>query len=407
MDKNQSKKKRNLIQPTIFGVEKFPLTQKKTKKIGQNEFQVVGEFVRKETGKEADKKGVFKAKCSYCSKDFLTTNALGSHVKFCDSAIAEKSKEASTGQNPDEMSCVLFLKGKSIARDGKKNQLEKDRRETRAALNHNEESTNDPKIDKRQGNRGAATRHSYSARKKIELVESVNEYLNEYAIENERTVTKYFSDVMKCRPNELQQMCNRFYKWRKHDAYERCLREVLNLKKNQDGSKRKGTNRASPFQEIETELYAKIVEFRRNGRKISANWIRINARKIFIEKQNNNPGRWGNIEFQASYGWMRRFMARRNMKYKKRKNGKEKTAEECVAEFEIFLEKLRFDFLAPRDDSPSVDHETIWGRFPPELRYNMDQVPLPFVNGQDTTFTTDDDVDVNLKCPKESLRYRI
>ena len=76
-----------------------------------------------------------------------------------------------------------------------------------------------------------------------------------------------------------------------------------------------------------------------------------------------------------------------------------------MADFETFVEKLRFDFLAPRDDSPAEDHETIWGRAPPpELRYNMDQVSLPFVNGQDTTFTTDDDVDVNLKCPKESLR---
>ena len=44
--------------------------------------------------------------------------------------------------------------------------------------------------------------------------------------------------------------------------------------------------------------------------------------------------------------------------------------------------------------------ESIWGRFPPELRYNMDQVPLPFVNGQDETFTMEDD-DV-----KESLRKR-
>ena len=270
MDKNESKKKRNLIQLTLFGVENSPSLKRKQKN-GQNEFQVVGEFVRKETGKEADKKGIFKAKCSYCYKDFLTTNALGSHMKFCDAALAEKSKEASAGQNPDEMSCVLFLKGKSIARDDKKNQLEKDRRSTRAALNQNEESTNPPKIDKRQGNRGAATRHRYSARKKIELVESVNEYLNEYAIGNERTVTKYFSDVMKCRPNELQQMCNRFYKWRKHDAYEGCLREVLQLKKNKDGPKRKRTNLVSPFQEIETELYAKIVDFRKNARKISAN----------------------------------------------------------------------------------------------------------------------------------------
>ena len=71
------------------------------------------------------------------------------------------------------------------------------------------------------------------------MVESVNEYLNEYAIGDERTVTKYFSDVMKCRPNELQQMYNRFYKWRKHDAYESCLREVLRLKKIEMGRSKK------------------------------------------------------------------------------------------------------------------------------------------------------------------------
>ena len=37
--------------------------------------------------------------------------------------------------------------------------------------------------------------------------------------------------------------------------------------------------------------------------------------------------------------------------------------------------------------------------FPPEFRYNMDQVPLSFVNGKDDTFTVEDDDDVNVKCP--------
>ena len=36
----------------------------------------------------------------------------------------------------------------------------------------------------------------------------------------------------------------------------------------------------------------------------------------------------------------------------------------------------------------------------------MDQVPLPFVNGQGETFTNDDNKDVNLKSPKESLCKR-
>ena len=62
--------------------------------------------------------------------------------------------------------------------------------------------------------------------------------------------------------------------------------------------------------------------------------------------------------------------------------------------------------MSPREEDDEAARESIWGRFPPERRYNMDQVPLPFVNGQDDTFTMEDDEDVNMKCPKESLKKR-
>ena len=101
---------------------------------------------------------------------------------------------------------------------------------------------------------------------------------------------------------------------------------------------------------------------------------------------------------------MRHLVQRRNIKFRKRKNGKEKTEEECVAMFEDFLYKLRFNFL-PSDEEDNSRHP-LYGRFPPSRRYNMDQVPLPFVNGQDVTFTTEDDTDVNIKCPQESLQKR-
>jgi hypothetical protein len=403
MEKDKAKKKRTLIQPTIFGVEKFPITQKRTKKIGRNQFKVVAEFVRKETGEEANKKGVFKAKCSFCGKDFLTTNALGSHLQFCKQALSAKSKIVEPIE--DEKSCVMLYKSWTT-RDEAKNSDEKDLRTIKASQKSNTQIHIPPKVDKRQSNRGASTRNRYSSRQKVEFVDSVNQYLNEFVGENGRTVANYFSEVKQCRPNEVQEQCNRFYKWRKEEVYGNCLREILQIKKNQTGSKKKSRSLSSPFQEIETELYAKILDFRKKARRISSNWIRIEGRKIFQAKQIDDPGKWGGKSFKASYGWMRRFMARKKMKHRKRKNGKEKTAEECVGDFEKFLEKLRFDFLAPRDDSPAEDFESIWGRFPPELRYNMDQVPLPFVNGQDSTFTAGDDEDVNIKCPKESLRKR-
>ena len=36
----------------------------------------------------------------------------------------------------------------------------------------------------------------------------------------------------------------------------------------------------------------------------------------------------------------------------------------------------------------------------------MDQVPLPFVVSQDSTRTDEDDADINISCPNESLRKR-
>ena len=48
-----------------------------------------------------------------------------------------------------------------------------------------------------------------------------------------------------------------------------------------------------------------------------------------------------------------------------------------------------------------------WGRFPPKLRYNVDQVPLPFVVSMDSTYTTDDDADVQISgTGKGDLRKR-
>ena len=71
--------------------------------------------------------------------------------------------------------------------------------------------------------------------------------------------------------------------------------------------------------------------------------------------------------------------------------------------FEEFLHKLRFDFLQHIEDGGADGRHVLWDRFPPEFRYNMDQVPLNFVNGQDDTFTVEENDAVNVKCHRESL----
>ena len=83
---------------------------------------------------------------------------------------------------------------------------------------------------------------------------------------------------------------------------------------------------------------------------------------------------------------------------------KKKSANEHINEYLNFLSKLRFDLLSPTDWDPTC-HPS-WGRFRPEERYNMDQVPLPFVVNQDHTFTTQDDDHVHISAPSDSLRKR-
>ena len=84
--------------------------------------------------------------------------------------------------------------------------------------------------------------------------------------------------------------------------------------------------------------------------RISKKWIRLKARMIFEEKKRANPGLWTSIELKGSYGWMRSFIKRKNIKSRRCKGGKEKTAEECIPEFEQFMSTLWLDFLPPRED---------------------------------------------------------
>lgn len=50
-------------------------------------------------------------------------------------------------------------------------------------------------------------------------------------------------------------------------------------KKSGGRSRKKGISN-SPFQEIDVDLYRQFVEQRKNGRKVSLSWIRINVMKI-------------------------------------------------------------------------------------------------------------------------------
>ena len=61
---------------------------------------------------------------------------------------------------------------------------------------------------------------------------------------------------------------------------------------------------------------------------------------------------------------MRRFIKKNKMKFRKRKFGKEQTSEECIGDFEVFFNKVRFYFLQPTDDDGAGGRDPLRDRFP-------------------------------------------
>ena len=92
------------------------------------------------------------------------------------------------------------------------------------------------------------------------------------------------------------------------------------------------------------------------------------------------------------------------IKYGKKKSRKEVSAKEYIPALEKFLATLWFRILPSLNEDKDVD--ALRGHFPPYLCFNIDQCPLLFFVGQDTTFTIVSDNSIHIKCSSEALCKR-
>jgi hypothetical protein len=162
------------------------------------------------------------------------------------------------------------------------------------------------------------------------------------------------------------------------------------------GSRKRATNpgkKKSPFHLMETELYQRVTEHRSKGRKVSRLWITTRAKKILKEQDSKN-GTFFYHKFKASRGWFHRFLKRRKIKFRKRKSGKKNSTDDNMDIILKWFTYLRQKVLPCCGNKEDPNFTEKHGRFPPHLRYNYDQVPLPFVVSQDETYTILEDTDV-------------
>ena len=100
--------------------------------------------------------------------------------------------------------------------------------------------------------------------------------------------------------------------------------------------------------------------------------------------------------FKGSENWRRRFRKRWNIAIRKKTNCKNQSWEETKPVLQRYLRGLRRrvtlseEELAAYKDADGVvpSLRLKYGRYLPWERFNVDQVPLPFVNGMGATYET-------------------
>ena len=164
-------------------------------------------------------------------------------------------------------------------------------------------------------------------------------------------------------------------------------------------AKRKGGGgRKAMFAKDEQELFETIKRKRGDGIKVRAKFVR--AQFKHLHKTNypvGHPLHAKASKFKASSGWLRRFMDRHELTWRKRNNKRTFVVDKYIPGIRSYLNnlrRLRAQFKAADDTAARLlcAHERSgeagesderleqerWGLLGPGVTFNVDQVPLPF-----------------------------
>lgn len=190
------------------------------------------------------------------------------------------------------------------------------------------------------------------------------------------------------------------------------IQDQLNLNKNK---KNKGTTQATRQrrQLVSGKLKGEkfplaaqrvVVEFklrRARGCKISKLWLKTKMK----EKIAVCYGKEKVEKFKASNNWFYRFRKRHNIAIRKRTNKKKCSANDGRETIQHFHRNLR-KALTTRRRRNNATIDSKYGRWLPHNRYNVDQVPLPFVIDQDKTYEVKGNEQVWVSQPSSGLDKR-
>eukprot|EP00795_Rhopilema_esculentum_P014366 gene14366-5413_t len=169
-------------------------------------------------------------------------------------------------------------------------------------------------------------------------------------------------------------------------AWEESRSKVLGGRR-QNGSRSARSRRKirqpakSHFQLAEEKTKEELLIARGKVAKVGDRWIRTRMGKYIRKFYGNKKA----DSFKASPNWMFSFKKRHGISLRRKTNKKKQGSHEMLPVIQAFHQQLRSDLNSCRRRTNMVNHKK-WGRWVPERRFNVDQVPLPFVVDQGMTY---------------------
>ena len=325
-----------------------------------------------------------EVKCNVCGKSFRGQQYLDSHMKF-KHPMTENSHEGSKQEN-------MFANRKEADAHCSLPEASQSGSNDPIVLDSNEvESLGNKR-------RGSKKRKSYTVefkKKTLDLFDSLKSSKHRYNIvSKEKGVHRSL-----------------IQKWNKNR--NQVLKELeLNKKGKNSGNIRDARQRRKIVagRSKQSERYPLaanllIAEFkvrRAAGCKITKLWFR----KKMKAKIEMTYGKKEAESFKGSSNWFQRFKKRHDIVLRRRTNKKKNSADDGRLTIQKFHQNLRKSLKTQRRRNRSTMTDPKYGRWTPENRYNVDQVPLPFVVDQGTTYDSRGNKQVWVAQPSSGLDKR-
>ena len=225
-------------------------------------------------------------------------------------------------------------------------------------------------------------RRSYTLFFKLKVLKDLKEVLHSTAIKD-----KYKFIAEKHQINKSL-VC----KWKKSEKVLQEEADLMRTKKKRKGIESTSTARTSRritrkfklqhFPVAEKKLVEEFRKRRASGFKVGHKWLKIKMKQMIRTFYGDSIA----DKFKGSQNWLRRFVARNGISLRRKTNKKKTGNDTRLSIIQKFHQQLRKDLNSKRRREEVTEFTTKWGRWKPKRRFNVDQMPCPFIIDQDRTY---------------------